>query len=150
MFQPILSKKKFASAVRRQKSPESPLSPVSRTPYLCYEKNIHRKTTDSLFKKNPVKIINETKHTVTTENGRKIHKKLVTRPIAFQPNYPNRGKGPRDPVTQRFTKCSFAPEKRGAAEEMESDVPQKTSTPKLEKDSTDVTVDTSKETVDLT
>ena len=144
----ILSKKKTASAVRRAKSPESPLSPVSRTPYICYEKNIKRKTTDSIFKKDPIKIIEETDHTVTTENGRKIHKKLVTRPLKFQPNYSNRGKGPRDPVTQRFTKCAFAPaaEKRTAPEEMESELPQKTSTPKA----TDETVDTSKETVDLT
>ena len=39
---------------------------------------------------------------------------------------------------------------RGAQEEMESDLPQKTSTPKTGKEDTGETVESSKETVDLT
>jgi len=70
--------------------------------------------------------------------------------LKFQPNFSNRGKGPRDPITQRFTKCAFAPEKRTAQEEMETDLPQKTSTPKIEKQQTDKPVEETNETVDLT
>ena len=101
----VLSRKKSSATVRRSKSPMSPLTPVSKLPYFCYEKRINPKTTQSKFKREPIKIISETKHTVLTENGRRLHKKLVSKPVKFQPNYTNRGKGPRDPKTMKFVKA---------------------------------------------
>ena len=141
----VISKKKGAAA-KRNKSPESPLSPVSRLPYYCYEKNIKSKTMESGYKRTPIKIIQETEHTATTEDGKRLHKKLITKPIYFQPNYTNRGKGPRDPVTQRFTrKCAFAPKETPEEEQLETEISPKTSTPEQLNDT-----HMSHDTVDLT
>ena len=106
-----ISKKKITATTRRTKSPVSPLTPVSKLPYFCYEKAVHPKTTESKFKREPLKIISETNHTVLTDTGRRLHKKLVSKPFYFQPNQSNRGKGPRDPVTQKFIKkdCQSTP-----------------------------------------
>ena len=73
-------------------------------------------------------------HTVTTDRGRKIHLQLV-RPVYSQPNHTNRGKGPRDAVTQWLShKCSYALKKRSDDEPAEEEVllleipqPEKTS-----------------------
>ena len=118
--------------VKRNKSPASPLTPVSRKlPYFCYEKRVHPKTTESKFKKEPIKIISEMKHTVLAENGRRLHKKLVSKPMYFQPNYTNRGKGPRDPKTMKFVKSESATEQavNEKEEEMEAEISPTTSTP---------------------
>ena len=65
------------------------------------------------------------------QRKRKVKReKIITKPIYFQPNYTNRGKGPRDPVTQRFTrKCAFALKEIPEEEQLETVISPKTSTP---------------------
>ena len=79
----VLSKRKNTATVKRSKSPVSPLTPVRKFPYFCYEKAVNPKTTESKYKRNPIKIVEETKHTVLTDTGRRLHKILVSNPVKF-------------------------------------------------------------------
>ena len=98
---------------------------VSNQPFHFLEKK-HQKSKSERVYSNKLKIaISETSHTVTTPNGRVIHKKCITKPIYDfnQDCNNNRGTGPRGP-DGRFTR---SPSKQKRAYVIESDIEPETS-----------------------
>ena len=53
-------------------------------PYYAYERSRNPKSFSSKYKQIPCRIISETDHTVKTDKGKIIHKKLISNPITFQ------------------------------------------------------------------
>ena len=79
---------------RRNKSVSS-----SFTPYQFYERLNKPNSLKQKFKTDKeLTAVSETKHTVMTDTGRRLHKKLISKPIAFQPTKKEdsrRGTNPR-------------------------------------------------------
>ena len=70
---------------------------VSNCPFLFLEKKRQRNNFESAYADKPQLAISGTNHTVTTPNGRVIHRKLISKPIADFNQEHNRGIGPRGP-----------------------------------------------------
>ena len=78
--------------------PKKSAKGVSNCPFLFLEKKHQRKKFESAYSDKPQLAISGTSHTVTTPNGRVIHKKLISKPIADFYQEPNsRGISPRGP-----------------------------------------------------
>ena len=78
---------------------------VSNYPFLFLEKKHQKSKFESAYMDKPNIAVSGTKHTVTTPNGRIIHKKCISKPLNNfnQDCNNNRGTGPRGP-DGRFTK----------------------------------------------
>ena len=98
---------------------------VSNQPFLFLEKKHQKSKFESAYSNKPNIAISETNHTVTTPNGRVIHKKCISKPIYDfnQDCNNNRGTGPRRP-DGRFTR---SPSKQKRAYVIESDIEPETS-----------------------
>ena len=96
---------------------------VSNHPFLFLEKKHHKTKFESAYTDKPNIAISETNHTVTTPNGRIIHKKSISKPICNfnQECNNNRGTGPRGP-DGRFTRSPSKP-KRAYVIESDTETP---------------------------
>ena len=105
---------------------------VSNQPSLFLEKKHQKSKFESAYSDKPNIAISETSHTVTTQNGRVILKKCISKPIHDfnQDCNNNRGTGPRGPDI-RFTRSSLKPKRPYVIEsDMEPDTsPAETNSP---------------------
>ena len=100
--------------------PKKSAKGVSNYPFLFLEKKHQRSKLGSAYSDKPQLAKSGTSHTVTTPNGRVIHKKLISKPIAdFNQELNNRGIGPRGPDGQFIR--SPSKQKRAMVIESEDD-----------------------------
>ena len=100
--------------------PKKSAKGVSNYPFFFLEKKHQRKKFETAYSDKPQLAISGTSHTVTTPNGRVIHRKLISKPIAdFNQELNNRGFGPRVP-DGRFIR-SPSKQKRAMVIESEDD-----------------------------
>ena len=100
--------------------PKKSTKGVSNYLFLFLEEKHQRKKFESAYSDKPQLTISGTSHTVTTPNGRAIHKKLIGKPIAdFNQELNNSGIGPRGPDV-RFIKPP-SKQKRAMVIESEDD-----------------------------
>ena len=97
-------------------------------PFFFLEKK-HQQNLESAYSDKPQLAISGTNHTVTSPNGRVIHRKMISKPIDFNQENTNRGIGPRGP-DGRFVK---SPSKHQRAMIIDSDT--ESETPPMEIDS---------------
>ena len=87
---------------------------VSNYPFFFLEKKHQKAKVESVYTDKPTLAISRTNHTVTTTNGRIIHKKNISKPnTEFDQdcnNNNNRGTAPRGPDS-RFTRIPSKPKK---------------------------------------
>ena len=110
-------------------------------PFFFLEKKHQRNKLESAYSDKPQLAISGTNHTVTTPNGRVIHRKMISKPIDFNQENTNRGIGPRGP-DGRFVK---SPSKHQRAMIIDSDtesetLPMEIDSPKTPELSTDTTI----------
>ena len=100
---------------------------VSNYPFFILEKKYQKSKFESAYTDKPNTAISETNHTVTTPNGRILHKKNISKPIndINQDCSNNRGTGPRGP-DGRFTRSSSKTKRKYV---IESDNEPETSPP---------------------
>ena len=84
---------------------------------LISRKKHQRNKLESAYSDKPQLAISGTNHTVTTPNGRVLHREMISIPIDFNQEYNNRGSGPRGPDGQ-FVK---SPSKQRRAMIIDSD-----------------------------
>ena len=71
---------------------------VSSYPLLFHEKKHQHSNFESAYSDKPQLAISGTKHTVTTLNGRTLHREMISKPNSdFTQEQNNRGIGPRGP-----------------------------------------------------
>ena len=100
--------------------PKKSAKGVSNYPFLFLEKKRQRNKLESAYSNKTQIAISGTSHTVTTPNGRVLHRKLVSIPIAdFILEFNNRGISPRGPDF-RFIRSPFK-QKRAMVIESEDD-----------------------------
>ena len=93
---------------------------VRNYPFLFLEKKRQRNKFESACSDKPQLAISSTNHTVTTPNGRIIHREMISKPIVdFNQELNNRGIGPRGPHG-RFIR-SPSKQKRALVIESEDD-----------------------------
>ena len=97
---------------------------VSNYPFLFLEKKHQRNKFENAYSDKPQLAISGTKHTVTTPNGRILHRKMISKPISkFYQEQNNRGIGPRGP-DGRFIRSPSKPERATVIEsESEPETP---------------------------
>ena len=107
---------------------------VSNYPFLFLEKEHQKSKFESAYMDKLNIAVSGTKHTVTTPNGRAIHKKCISKPLNnFNQDWNNnRGTGPRGP-DGRFTK---SPSKARKTYIMETDNESETMPPESNKQTT--------------
>ena len=85
---------------------------VSNYPFLFLEKKHQRNKFESAYSDKPQLAVSGTKHTVTTPNGRILHRKMISKTISkFYQEQNNRGIGPRGP-DGRFIRSPSKPNGR--------------------------------------
>ena len=99
-------------------------------PFFFLEKKHQRNKLKSAYSDKPELALSDTNHTVTTPNGRVIHRKMINKPVIdFNQENTNRGIGPRGPHG-RFVK---SPSKHQRAMVIDSDT--ESETPQMDIDS---------------
>ena len=103
------------------KTPRKSRKPVSKNlPFYFLEKKPIKNKFEGSYQNQPKKAITETEHTVTTEDGRVIHKKLISKPLQmFQEKVTLRGTNPRD-QGGRWTRREHTPEGQDVEDNSES------------------------------
>ena len=114
---------------------------VSIQPFLFLEKKHQKPKFESAYTDKPNIANSETNHTVTTPNGRIIHKKSISKPICDfnQDCNNNRGTGPRGP-DGRFTRSPSKPKRAYVIESDTETPPPETSNPTTTDQSDNATV----------
>ena len=80
---------------------------VSNYPFFFLEKKHQRNKFESAYSDKPQLAVSGTKHTITTPNGRILHRKMISKPISnFNQEQNNRGIGPRGPDGRFITSPS--------------------------------------------
>ena len=103
--------------------PKKTTKGVSSYPFLFLEKKHQRSEFESAYSDKPQLPISGTKHTVTTPNGKILHRKNISNPITdFNQEHSNGGNGPRG-SDGRFTK-SPSKQRRAAILDSESEPEQ--------------------------
>ena len=98
--------------------PKKSTKGVNNYPFLFLEKKHQRSIFESAYTDEPQLAKSGTVHTVTTPNGKILHRKNSSKLIDFNQEHSNRGNGPRGPDGQ-FTKSPLK-QKRTAIIESES------------------------------
>ena len=117
---------------------------VSSYPFLFLEKKHQRSKFESAYSDKPQIAVSGTKHTVTTPNGRILHRKTISKPIStFNQEQNNRGIGPRGP-DGRFIKSPSKQRRTTVVEsDSESETPlMDTESPKTPETQTNTTLKT--------
>ena len=94
---------------------KKPSNTVSNNyPFIFYEKAHTKSSLGSKFKNKPQTAISGTKHTITTDKNKVIHRKLISNPIPFQnaatpTKRINTRHRPNNPPAQKQTKVELQP-----------------------------------------
>ena len=79
---------KFRRGMTFSHTKKSPINTVSTNkfnyPFKFYEKNYKKNSLDSKFENKSQIAVSGTKHTVTTDKNKIIHRKLISNPLTFQ------------------------------------------------------------------
>ena len=78
-----MARTKAEEKAQAEKSPKKKNS-VSNYPFKFFEKNHNKKSLEGRFQKHLQTAVKGTEHTVTTDTGKIIHRKIISDPIIFQ------------------------------------------------------------------
>ena len=78
-----MARTKTEEKAQAEKSPKKKNS-VGNYPFQFFEKNHNKKSLESRFQKHLQTAVKGTEHTVTTDTGKIIHRKVISDPIVFQ------------------------------------------------------------------
>ena len=96
-----------------KKKPNNSAS-IQEYPFKFYEKNTNKRSLEGKFKPKLKTAVTGTEHTVTTEDNKIIHRKLISQPINFQEDSPRAKVAKREASTSAESKTLPVPDEINA------------------------------------